>query len=123
MIDIFNEDDVYTFFIFDAKYNNNIQMETDNPLKVQPGIESITKQYLYQLAYKRLVEDHGINVVRNSFLLPTESGAIEFKGYASMKMLEDLGLQPIEIWLLPAGTAFEYYLQGRKISIKHLSIA
>jgi len=122
LIAIFKEDDVYTFFIFDAKYYN-IQMETDKPLKGQPGIESITKQYLYQLAYKRLVEDHGINVVRNSFLLPTESGAIEFKGYASMKMLEDLGLQPIEIWLLPAHMAFEYYLQGRKLSIKHLSIA
>lgn len=121
LISIFNESGAYTFFIFDAKYYN-IKMEADKPLTGQPGIESITKQYLYQLAYKDFVEDHGIHNVRNSFLLPTESGEIIFKGYASMKMLEDLGLQPIEIWLLPAHMAFDYYLQGRKISIKHLAI-
>lgn len=121
LIAIFVEEEKYTFFIFDAKYYN-LQMDANKPLRGQPGIESITKQYLYQLAYKNLVEDHGIQNVRNSFLLPTEGDEIIFKGYASMKMLEELGLQPIEIWMLPAHKAFEYYLQGRKISIKHLAI-
>lgn len=38
--------------IYDAKYY--CFEHTRQNLKGQPGIESITKQYLYQLAYKNL---------------------------------------------------------------------
>lgn len=45
------------FIIFDAKYYNT-KLEPDTPSKGQPGIESISKQYLYQLAYQKFIKDH-----------------------------------------------------------------
>ena len=41
------------FFILDAKYYV-ASIEKGKALKGQPGIISITKQYLYQLAYRSL---------------------------------------------------------------------
>ena len=46
LISIVNVDGDYQFIIFDAKYYN-IQLEHNKKLRGQPGIESITKQYLY----------------------------------------------------------------------------
>ena len=66
----------------------------------QPGIESITKQYLYQLAYQRFIEDHKFSSVKNCFLLPTENNEIEDKGEVRMEMLSNLGLQDIKIRLI-----------------------
>lgn len=43
--------ETYQFIIFDAKYYN-IQLEHNKKLRGQPGIESITNQSLYQLAYQ-----------------------------------------------------------------------
>ena len=59
----------------DAKYYN-IQFEHNKKLCGQPGIESITKQYLYQLAYQPFVETHQISTVRNCFLIPTASSDV-----------------------------------------------
>ena len=53
-----------------------IQLEYNKKLRGQPGIESITKQYLYQLAYQPFVEAHQIDTVRNCFLMPTSSAEI-----------------------------------------------
>ena len=80
------------FIIFDAKYYN-IQLEQNKKLCGQPGIESITKQYLYQLAFQPFVDAHQIGMVRNCFLLPTAGTEIVDKGVASLAMLNALGLQ------------------------------
>lgn len=121
LVSIFCNKKDYTFFIFDAKYYN-LQLEIDKPLLGQPGIESISKQYLYQLAYKEFTEKHHIEKVRNSFLFPTEENNIIFKGYVHLSILERIGLQPIEIWLLPAHKMFQYYLQGTSISEDEFNI-
>lgn len=70
LISIVNTGEEYQFIIFDAKYYN-IQLEESKKLRGQPGIESITKQYLYQLAYQPFVDEHQIKTVRNCFLMPT----------------------------------------------------
>lgn len=75
IVSIVNVDGNYQFIIFDAKYYN-IQLEYNKKLRGQPGIESITKQYLYQLAYHPFVEAHQIDTVRNCFLMPTSSTEI-----------------------------------------------
>lgn len=108
------------FFIFDAKYYN-AKLEADCTPKGQPGIESITKQYLYQLAYQRFICDHGF-VVKNCFLLPTENNKIEDRGEASLEMLSALGLQNIKVRFLPAEIVFKYYLSGRKLDLSLLSL-
>lgn len=107
----------YQFIIFDAKYYN-LQFEHNKKLRGQPGVESITKQYLYQLAYQHFVEQHQIKNIKNCFLMPTASEVVISKGTASLAMLNNLGLQDIQIRLLPARLAYEHYIADTKIDIQ-----
>ncbi len=112
------------FVILDAKYYN-ARLESGEAPKNQPGIESVTKQYLYQLAYKNFTDDHGFTDVKNCFLLPTantENGEIEDRGEVSMDMLAGLGLQNIKVRFLPANMVYDFYLSGRKMSISMLKL-
>ncbi len=109
------------FIIFDAKYYN-AQLEPGNAPKGQPGIESVTKQYLYQLAYKRFITEHDFSVVQNCFLMPTENSEVEDRGEVSMEILSKLGLQNIKVRLLPASMVYDHYLSGRKMDIKMLGL-
>ena len=67
--------DVDYFLIFDAKYYN-IQLEKGKPLRGTPGVGDVTKQYLYQMAYRNFIKAHNIAVVKNCFLMPTEKNEI-----------------------------------------------
>lgn len=109
------------FIIFDAKYYNAQLVPGDAP-KGQPGIESVTKQYLYQLAYQKFITDHGFSMVKNCFLMPTENKEIENRGEVSMEILSSLGLQNITVRFLPAEMVYEYYLSGRKMCIGLLNL-
>ncbi len=110
-----------SFVIYDAKYYNAKLVSGKTP-KGQPGIESVTKQYLYQLAYQKFIKDHGFKEVKNCFLMPTENTAIGLAGEVSMEMLSNLGLQNIRIRFIPAGMAYEYYLSGRKMNADLLEL-
>ena len=107
--------------MFDAKYYN-IQVEHNKKLRGQPGIESIAKQYLYQLAYQPFVEAHQIAIVRNCFLFPTASSEIIEKGIVSVNMLSNLGLQDIKVRLLPAELIYRHYIENTKFNIKKLNL-
>lgn len=109
------------FLIFDAKYYN-LRLERGKTLRGNPGVGDVTKQYLYQLAYKNFIKAHNIAVVRNCFLMPTEKDEIINKGTAKMSMLEELGLENIQIRLLPAKMMYEYYLAQKKIDIGLLKL-
>ena len=56
-------------------------------LRGNPGIGDVTKQYLYQLAYKKFIVDHNIAVVKNCFLMPTEGNEIIVKGTVKLEFL------------------------------------
>lgn len=56
--------------ILDAKYYN-LRVENEC-LKGNPGIDDITKQYLYHTALKSYIEKNNITKVVNAFLLPSE---------------------------------------------------
>jgi hypothetical protein len=57
------------FCIYDAKY----YVPSENGrMTGQPGVESVTKQFLYQSAYRSFVLDHGFDHVVNAFLVPSE---------------------------------------------------
>lgn len=109
------------FLIFDAKYYN-IQLEKGKSLRGNPGVGDVTKQYLYQLAYKDFIKAHDISVVKNCFLMPTEKNEIIKKGTARMPMLEALGLENIQIRLIPANMLYERYLAKGKIDIGLLEL-
>ena len=109
------------FIIFDAKYYN-ATLEMGIQPKGQPGIESITKQYLYQLAYQKFIKEHMISKVHNCFLMPTDGGTVVGKGEVSMNMFKELGLQNIKVRLLPARLAYQHYLEGGKMDINKLDL-
>lgn len=109
------------FLIFDAKYYN-LRLERGKTLSGNPGVGDVTKQYMYQLAYKNFIKAHDIAVVKNCFLMPTEKNEIINKGTAKMEMLEALGLENIQIRLMPAAMMYEYYLIQRKIDIALLKL-
>lgn len=111
----------YQFIIFDAKYYN-AQLESGIAPKGQPGIESVTKQYLYQLAYQKFIADHDFSAVKNCFLMPTEKPDVGIRGEVSMEMLSGLGLQNIKVRFLPADMAYEHYLSGRKMDVSILDL-
>lgn len=121
IISIVNVDGDFQFIIFDAKYYN-IQLEHDKKLRGQPGIESITKQYLYQLAYQPFVEEHQIHTVRNCFLMPIATQEIVEKGAVAIDMLSGIGLQDIQVRLLPAEKMYRHYIENTKMDIRTLNL-
>lgn len=112
---------VDSFYIFDAKYYN-LQLEKGKALRGNPGIGDITKQYLYQLAYRKFIQAHNISVVKNCFLMPTERSEIIPVGTAKLPMLEALGLENIQVRKLPAKMMYDYYLSKKKIDISTLNL-
>lgn len=109
------------FLIFDAKYYN-IQLEKGKCLRGNPGVGDVTKQYLYQLAFKDFIKAHNISVVKNCFLMPTEKNEIIKKGTVRMAMLEALGLENLQIRLIPAIKLYDHYLSQGKIDIGQLEL-
>lgn len=109
------------FYIFDAKYYTPNLKHGESP-KGQPGIESISKQYLYQLAYKKFIDAHGFEGVKNCFLLPTEEDTIIDLGEVSMKMFSNLGLENIRVRCIPVSLAYDFYLLGKKLDINMLKL-
>ena len=110
----------HQFIILDAKYYN-IQLEHAKKLRGQPGIESITKQYLYQQAYHEFIKEHQFSSVGNYFLMPTENDEIVDKGKVSLPMMHALGLEDIQVRLLPAKLVFKYYLENAKLQFNKLN--
>lgn len=121
LITIAQNDSGWQFIIFDAKYYN-ARLESGKAPKGQPGIESVTKQYLYQLAYQEFIQSHDFDAVKNCFLLPTENKEVEDCGEVSMSMLSSLGLQDIKVRRIPADLAYEHYLTGKKMDISTLAL-
>lgn len=119
IITITKSQEGFQFIIFDAKYYTP-QLKPNRVPKRQPGIEAVTKQYLYQLAYQKFIKKHGFCSVRNCFLLPTASKKIVDGGEVKLQMLAELGLQNIIVRFIPAGLAYDCYLSGEKLDINSL---
>ncbi len=107
--------------ILDAKYYV-IQLERGKGLVGQPSVGDLTKQYLYQLAFREFTNAHGIQVVKNCFLIPTNEPEIVDLGRASLSMLNQLGLQDIQLRLLPADRIYDLYLREKHLSISELRL-
>lgn len=111
----------FIFVISDAKYYTPVLIERQPP-RSHPGIESVIKQYLYQLAYQKFIQDHAFGSIINCFIMPTEDDSVANKGTVSMDILGGLGLASIQVRLLPAARAYDYYLSGRRMSVSELDL-
>lgn len=120
------------FIISDAKYYN-LQLEKDKKLDGQPGVEDVSKQYLYQLSYMNFLNDNKFDKIKNYFLMPTEDNSYESKdiGDVRMDMFENmfgymfgfmlgvkmnLSLERIQIKLLSACKVYDKYLSNEKFT-------
>lgn len=124
LIAIETHNNVDYFVILDAKYYN-IQLEKDAPLRGNPGVSDVTKQYLYQLVYNKFLEDHGVTHICNCFLMPTDEDGTNAipKGQARMEVMNKLGLTNIQIRLLPAIDMYRHYLKGTHKEIADLKLS
>ena len=88
----------------DAKYYN-IELD-DKHVSGQPGVEDVSKQYLYQLAYKDFIDTHEMIPV-NAFISPTDQPESSVVGTATMPIFTDL--PAIRIVKLAASKVLNYY--------------
>lgn len=109
------------FYIFDAKYYTLNFSINENKLHGYPGIESIGKQYLYQLAYSDFIEKHTIGTIINCFLFPTEKNYVINKGVVRLNFMKKLDLEDIQLRLLPAKRVFDLYLKNGVFPIEELN--
>ena len=109
------------FVIMDAKYYNLV-LDPINGVSGNPGVGDVTKQYLYQLAYRDFIQKHGFSKIKNCFLMPTEGEEIVSLGTAKMEMLEKLCLENIQIRLLPARQMYSLYLASQTTDVCKLEL-
>ncbi|MEE1249128.1 MAG: LlaJI family restriction endonuclease [Lachnospiraceae bacterium] len=121
IVTIYKNGEQCYFIIFDAKYYN-LQLEENRDLSGNPGVGDVTKQYLYQLAYKAFVKANRFDRVMNCFLMPTEEDGVIFKGKVEMDMLTALELEPIQIRQLSAKMIYKMYLSKQKFDISLLKL-
>lgn len=99
--------------IYDAKYYK-IKLD-DNEVKNQPGVGDITKQYLYELAFKEFAQENELSINANAFLMPTDGDKEIRLGTASMEIFHNLGdinLHDIEVILKPCEEMYRTYLNS-----------
>jgi hypothetical protein len=103
------------FHIYDAKY---YAPWFGRHLQKVPGIESVTKQLLYQSAYRSFIIDNGFTRVTNTFLIPHDGTEFVEKGDVSFDVVADEG-EPftrfIDVLLAPAATLLECYTRHRPL--------
>lgn len=104
--------------IYDAKYYL-AAVDEDGTAHNLPGIGDITKEFLYELAYKEFREAHSIKMGQNAFVFPTEGEqqALAPKGEIRMKMFQyyEPELQPITLLFADASKVFECYVKGTRL--------
>jgi 5-methylcytosine-specific restriction endonuclease McrBC regulatory subunit McrC len=103
------------FIISDAKYYS-IKLN-EHVLSENPGVEDITKQYLYQLAFEEYIGGKGFDLVKNLLLFPSEDEEIKQLGIVTIKFLKELNLEDIALFELPAYKIFELYTNSKKLSV------
>ena len=106
------------FIILDAKYYK-LKFE-NNSLTKQPGLSDVTKQYLYQLAFKEFIDKYEFDRVKNAFLLPTYCDEIINRGHVELNILSELELENIQVIMLPSRRINKLYLDNEKINISEL---
>ena len=110
--------DNYVFYILDAKYY--CPDWTNDSISGQPGIEDISKQYLYYLAYRDVLDKYKVNEVKNYFLMPKRKDEDKIPGFAKIDILKQLGLGVIEVRMLDPQLMYDKYLQNHHINLSEL---
>lgn len=101
--------------IYDAKYYT-IKLN-ENILKNNPSVGDISKQYLYELAFRNFADSNNLEIIKNAFLMPTDGDSELTLGEVTLDFFHnqyEIGLKPIEIILFPCQKAYSIYLSENK---------
>ena len=60
--------------------------------------------------------------MKNAFLFPTYNSEVENKGYVELEMLSSLGLENIQVIMLPANEINQLYLDNKTMEISRLEL-
>lgn len=99
--------------IYDAKYYS-IKLN-DSAVKNQPGVSDVTKQYLYELAYRDFANENNLLISKNAFLMPTDVDEEIHLGDASLDIfhgLDGINFNSIKIILKPCKKMYDLYLNS-----------
>lgn len=113
------EEDI--FYIFDAKYYDFYFKDNGELIGNPPGVPSITKQYAYELVFKKYLEKNEREKgkqknIQNYFVIPS-GGASKIIGKVEFDIF---GLKPIEVLSLNYQKIFKMYLENKVYSNSEL---
>lgn len=105
-----------SLIILDAKYYNIRFNKGKNDVlnfSGNPELESVSKQYMYQLTYLPFMYEQGIKYAANAFLFPSDAETDSNIGSVSLMIIENLaGLQPIQLLKISAKKVFSQYMKN-----------
>ena len=96
------------FFIFDAKYYKPI-FENDKLKQGHPGVEDVSKQFLYELAFKDLTYTK-----YNIFIYPIYNDITKIDGKVTFNLFSGLDLCDIYLLQLNTNEIFQMYLDEKE---------
>lgn len=100
--------------ILDAKYYN-VYLDKKQ-LKGNPGIDDITKQYLYHTALSKYIEQNKVTKVINAFLFPTE-GETYIQGKVSLDFMSKFSNIDINLIQVNVDNIIELYCNNKKYEL------
>ncbi len=117
LLQLYERKDVLYFNILDAKYRSIVL--NNQSLKNAPGVEEITKQYLYQLVFCDLINSYTFKnthiKITNSFLFPGDSDNATILGMAEIRAMRNIHLENISAIKLPASVMYDLYINNMKV--------
>lgn len=105
-------------YILDAKY----RMLNSNTLDDHLKLYDVNKQFLYQLAYSKLICSENIKIIKNALLFPTDSDNVKNRGVINYQMFEDISLRRVQLIDLPASKVNKYFLDEEPQSLEWLEL-
>lgn len=115
------------FYIIDAKYyvpNWYKTKKKSNVIERQPGVEDVAKQYMYFMAYKRLLTANKIDVehVENYFVMPTERQSFD-AGDVGIDFFKDFipNIFNIRVKMLNADELYTDYLLDNRYDVAKIA--
>lgn len=100
--------------IYDAKYYTT-SFDSNGKIKNVPGVESLAKQIIYELAYRDFADENDMIISKNSYLMPTEGATDYVLGSGSIELFKNhtLGnINDITIEMIADRAAFIQYLRS-----------
>ena len=77
---------------------------------------------MYELAFHEFIKSADFKGVKNGFLFPTYDSKVNNKGHVELEILFNLGLENIQVIMLPAQEMNRLYLDNKKMNIGRLNL-